>query len=392
MTPEVVTVIRLVPKLTSPTTRRCPMRKAAFVRRSEEQRAELNRQLECDALNGRPRRRLQMLLLSDQGQTDDQLAQATGASSSTVERLRKRLAHEGLAAALAEKSRRGAPPKWDGKQQALSVALACSDAPAGCAKWSARVRANRAVEMEIVATLSASTVRRLLKKNALKPWQKRSWCIPKVSGAFVARMEDVLALYAEPLDASRPVVCRDELSKELHGPVAEPVPAQPGQTAKEDDAYQRHGTANVCLLLGPLLGWRHLEVTAKRGYKEFAQLRKTLVDDDFPKAAVIRVVLDNLNTQGLGALYETFPPEAARRSARKREFPYTPKQGSWLNRAEREFRVLRRQCLDRRIAEAAELAAEIASWEDPRNQAQTKIDWTFRVADARKKLHWIYPS
>ncbi len=140
------------------------MRKAAFVRLTEEQRIDLTRRLEHDALTGRQRRRLQVLLLADLGQTDEQIVQATGASASTVERVRKRFAREGLEAASAEKCRSGAPPKLDGKQEALIVALACSDAPEGHARWSARLLANRAVEMEIVETISASSVRRLLKK------------------------------------------------------------------------------------------------------------------------------------------------------------------------------------------------------------------------------------
>jgi transposase len=141
------------------------MRKAAFVRLTEEQRTDLNRRLERDALTRRQRRRLQILVLADQGQTDDQIVQATGASSSTVERLRKRFAREGLEAALTEKPRSGAPAKLDGKQEALIVALACSDAPEGSAQWSARLLANRVVELEIVESLSESSVRRLLKKT-----------------------------------------------------------------------------------------------------------------------------------------------------------------------------------------------------------------------------------
>jgi hypothetical protein len=205
-------------------------------------------------------------------------------------------------------------------------------------------------------------------------------------------MEDVLELYAEPLDEERPVVCMDELSKELHGQVAEPIPPQAGAAAKEDYEYKRNGTANRFVLLCPLRGWRHLEVTAWRGYHEFAHLMKALVDVYFPAAALIRVVLDNLNTHVLGALYETFTPEEARRIAKRLELHYTPKHGSWLNMAEMEFSVLSRQCLDCRLATPEELIAEVASWEQQRNEARTKIDWTFRVADARKKLHWIYPS
>jgi transposase len=142
------------------------MRKAAYVRLTEEQRADLSRRLERVALTGRQRRRLQILVLADRGQTDDEIARATGAGSSTVERLRKRVANEGLEVALTEKPRSGAPAKLDGKQEAMIVALACSDAPEGCAQWSARLLANRAVEMEIVESISESTVRRLLKKCA----------------------------------------------------------------------------------------------------------------------------------------------------------------------------------------------------------------------------------
>ena len=208
----------------------------------------------------------------------------------------------------------------------------------------------------------------------------------------MARLEDVLELYAEPADEQRPVVCMDELSKELHGQVAEPIAPQPGQPAKEDYAYQRNGTADVFVLLGPLPGWRHLAVTARRGYQEFAQLMEARVDVYFPQAAVIRLVPDNLNTQVFGASYETFTPEEARRIAKRLEFQDTPKHGSRLNMAEREFSVLGRQCLNRRIATAEELTTEIRAWQQQRNEAQTKIVWTFRVADARRKLHRIYPS
>jgi hypothetical protein len=205
-------------------------------------------------------------------------------------------------------------------------------------------------------------------------------------------MEDVLELYAEPHDERRPVVCMDELSKELHGQVAEPVPAQPGRTAKEDYEDTRNGTADVFLLLCPLLGWRHLEVTAKRGYLQFAAVMKALVDVHFPNAEKIRVVLDNLNTHVFGALYEAFGPEEARRIATRLEFHYTPKHGSWLTMAEMEFSVLARPCLNRRIETVQELAEAIASWERARNASRIKIEWSFRVADARKKLHWVYPS
>lgn len=141
------------------------MRKIAVIQLTDEQRADLSRRLEQEALTGRQRRRHQILLLADQGLTDEQVAQATGAGLSTVERLRKRCVAEGVEAALAEKPRRGAPAKLDGKQEALLIALACSDAPQGHAHWSARLLANRAVELEVVESISESSVRRLLKKT-----------------------------------------------------------------------------------------------------------------------------------------------------------------------------------------------------------------------------------
>lgn len=205
-------------------------------------------------------------------------------------------------------------------------------------------------------------------------------------------MEDVLELYAGPPDEARPVVCMDELSKGLHGQAANPIPAAPGRPAQEDYEYNRNGTAKVFLLPCPPPGWRHLEVTGRRGYREFAQLMKDLVDVHFPKAETIRVVLDNPNTHVFGALYEAFAPAEARRIARKLEFHYTPKHGSRPNMAEMEFGVLSRQCLDRRIATARELADALAARERERNEARTRIGWTFRVADARRKLDWIYPS
>ena len=204
-------------------------------------------------------------------------------------------------------------------------------------------------------------------------------------------MEDVLELYAEPHDPARPVVCFDEASKELHGQVAEPVPAEPGRTAKEDYEYTREGTANLFIVVEPLAGLRHLAVTERRTRVDFARQMKRLCDGLYPEAVVIRVVLDNLNTHGPASLYEAFPPEEARRLTGRLEFHYTPKHASWLNVAELELSVLARQCLGRRIAGREELARLVAAWEAGRNAARAKIAWCFRVADARVKLAKLYP-
>jgi hypothetical protein len=203
-------------------------------------------------------------------------------------------------------------------------------------------------------------------------------------------MEDVLELYAEPYDPARPVVCFDEASKELRGEVAAPIPPAPGSPAKQDYEYTRHGTANLFVIVEPLAGRRHVTVTDRRAIPDFAAQMRYLCDEMYPEAEVIRVVLDNLNTHALGSLFATYPPEEAWRLARRLEFHFTPKHASWLNMAECELSVLARQCLDRRLASKEAVAAEIAPWEAERNRAGVRLVWSFRVADARRKLPHLY--
>jgi hypothetical protein len=205
-------------------------------------------------------------------------------------------------------------------------------------------------------------------------------------------MEDVLELYAEPHDPARPVVCFDEASKELHGDVAEPVPPAPGSPARRDYEYTRHGTANLFVIVEPTAGRRRITVTDRRTIPDFAAQMKSLCDEMYPEAGVIRVVLDNLNTHALGSLFATYPPEEAWRLARRLEFHHTPKHASWLNMAEMELSVLSRQCLARRLPEKGLLAAEVKAWEAERNRAGVRLEWSFRVADARRKLAHLYPQ
>jgi hypothetical protein len=205
-------------------------------------------------------------------------------------------------------------------------------------------------------------------------------------------MEDVLELYAEPHDPARPVVCFDEASKELRGDVAEPIPPSPGAPAKQDYEYARHGTANLFVIVEPLAGRRHVTATDRRAIPDFAAQMKYLCDEMYPEASAIRVVLDNLNTHTIGALFATYPPEEAWRLARRLEFHHTPKHASWLNMAEMELSVLSRQCLARRISERDRLASEVKAWEDERNRIGVRLKWSFRVADARRKLAHLYPQ
>ncbi len=205
-------------------------------------------------------------------------------------------------------------------------------------------------------------------------------------------MEDVLDLYAEPPDPKRPRVCFDEVPYQLVGETRAPLPAAPGQPARYDYEYQRNGTANLFVAVQPEAGWRHVDVTDRRTKPDFAHQMRALVDEHFPDADVVRIVLDNLNTHTPAALYETFPPEEARRIVSKLEFHYTPTHGSWLNMAEIENGVLSRQCLERRLPDAATLRHEVAAWQARRNAARATIDWRFTTPDARTKLARLYPS
>jgi DDE superfamily endonuclease len=205
-------------------------------------------------------------------------------------------------------------------------------------------------------------------------------------------MEDVLDTYAQPLDETRPQVCFDERPCQLLAEVAEPLSVQPGQAARHDYEYERCGTCNLFMLCQPLAGWRHTKVTAQRKKEDFAECMRELVDVHFPDAAVIRVVLDNLNTHTPASSYEVYEPAEARRILRKLEFHYTPKHGSWLNMAEIELSVLSRQCLGQRLADRASLERETNAWETRRNAQQAKITWCFRLEDARTKLARLYPQ
>lgn len=199
-------------------------------------------------------------------------------------------------------------------------------------------------------------------------------------------------LYHTPFDAQSPLVCFDEGSKQLTAEVRLPLPLRPGQPERYDFEYRRNGTANLFIFFAPLLGWRHVKVTSRRTKIDFAQCMRDLVDIHFPRADRIRVVLDNLNTHTLDALYEAFPPEEARRIAKRLEFHYTPKHGSWLNMAEIELSVLARQCLIGRIPTLERLKAMTQAWALPRNRQAAKMKWQFTTDEARIKLHSLYPS
>ena len=205
-------------------------------------------------------------------------------------------------------------------------------------------------------------------------------------------MEDVLDQYHLPLDPDAPLVCMDETSKQLVAETRQPIPASPGHPRRYDYEYERNGVANLFMFTEPLTGWRWVKVTERRTRKDWAEAVKTLLDLRYPKARVVRLVMDNLNTHSIGSLYEAFEPEEARRLARRLEIHYTPKHGSWLNIAEIELSVLTTQCLDRRIESRANLEKEVRAWQDARNESTKGVDWQFTTDDARVKLRRLYPQ
>src|SRR5216684_3680005 len=359
---------------------------------SQDERDELTALLSGGKHAARKLKRAQILLAADAGAGDEDIAISVAVGGLTVYRTKRRFVEDNLEAALSEEPRPGAERKLSGKEEALLVATACSNPPAGRARWTLELLAGAMVKLTEHEDLSRETVRRRLAENHLKPWRKQMWCIPKVDGTYVARMEDVLDLYAEAPDPQRPVVCFDESTTQLIGEVRQPIPAAPGQLERYDCEYRRNGTVNLFVFLDAHRPWRKVKVTDHRTARDFAQCMRDLVDIHYPTASVIRVVLDNLSTHSPGALYEAFPAPEAHRILRRLEFHYTPKHASWLNMVEIEIGVLRGQCLDRRIGDRLTLETEIAAWECQRNAQRPRIKWMFTTQRARIKLLRAYPD
>jgi transposase len=359
---------------------------------SQTERAELTAIVSGGKHAARKLKRAQILLAAHAGASDDDIATSVAVGGSTVYRTKQRFVLGNLEAALSEQPRPGAGRKLSGKEEALLVATACSKPPQGRARWTLELLAGAMVSLTEHVSLSRETVRRRLAENDLKPWRKDMWCIPQVDAEYVARMEDVLDLYAEEPNPKRPVVCFDESPTQLIGEMRQPIPAAPGQLERFDCEYKRNGTANLFIFLDVHRPWRKVKVTERRSAEDYAHCMRELVDVHCPDAERIRVVQDNLSTHSAGALYQAFPPAEARRILRRLEFHYTPKHASWLNMVEIEIGVLRGQCLDRRIDSKEQLEAEIAAWERQRNASGARIKWMFTTDKARAKMGRAYPQ
>jgi len=221
----------------------------------------------------------------------------------------------------------------------------------------------------------------------------QGWCLPgEADPAFVAAMEDVLDVYKRPFDPARPVVCMDEMPKQLIGEIRPPQAVQPGRPKRRDYEYVRHGTASVFMFFSPTHSWRDVRVSQRRTRQDWAHEIKRLIDQDFPAAEKIVLVMDNLNTHRIASLYATFPAAEARRLASKLEIHYTPIHGSWLNMAELELSVLHRQAMKDRIPALELLCQRAQIWTERRNAAAITVNWQFATDDARIKLTKLYPS
>ena len=359
---------------------------------SEAERTQLQAMLSGGKQAARKLKRAQILLAADAGIPEETIAQSVAVGGSTVYRTKRRFVEGNLDRALSEEPRPGAARKLAGSEEALLVATACSRPPAGRARWTLELLAGEIVRLTQHESLSRETVRRRLADNALKPWQQKMWCVPKIDGEYVARMEDVLDLYAESSDPRHPVVCFDESPVQLIGETRPPLPAAPGQIERIDYEYRRCGTVNLFVLLDAHRPWRRVKVSEQRTACDFARCMRELVDVDFPQAERVRVVMDNLSTHTPGALYEAFPPDEAHRLLRRLEFHFTPKHASWLNMVEIEIGVLKGQCLDRRIDTREGLEREIAAWEYERNTAGARVRWMFTTENARAKMGRAYPK
>jgi transposase len=367
--------------------------KKYIVKLTDEERLVLQQLCASGKQVSRKIRKANILLQADRDFSDDEIAYSLCVGHATIERTRQRFVEGNLKYALDDCSRTGRPKRFDGIQEASLVALACTTPPRGRCTWTAELLAEHMIHLGVVDVISAESVRLILKKNDLKPWRKQEWCIPKIDAAYVWRMEEILELYGDPLDMSRPVVCFDETPYQLIAESRPSIAMKPGQSIKRDYEYVRKGTANLFMFIQPLDGWRHVKVTEHRTKNDFAECMIDLATIHFPKAEKIRVVMDNLNTHSPATLYEYLPAFEARNIVKRLDFQYTPKHASWLNMAEIEISVLNKECLNNRYLPTIELLKdEVLAWELQRNLRRAKVDWMFAVEDARKKMGHLYPT
>lgn len=322
-----------------------------------------------------------------------QIIKRTGAARETVYQTIRKYCLYGLKEAMNLKrsvNSDRANQKVDGRTEAAVIAIACGEPPAGAVRWTVSL-IHKEGNKRLDSNLSRATYHRILLKSELRPHKNKYWSIPPQQDAeFVACMEDVLDEYEQPYDSEYPLICMDEKPKEIHGDAREPLPVKPGKDRVVDSEYVRNGHAAVFVFINPHTGWIEAHASERRTKKDWAREVKWLVDEAYPEAKKVRLVMDNLNTHKISSLYSTFPPQEARRIAKKLEIHYTPKHGSWLNIAEIGIHIVSQECLNQRIQSYENLDYQIKRWNKSREGAKS-INWQFTTEKARTKLSHLYP-
>ena len=360
---------------------------------TEEEKTELLALTSKGKASARLLKRAYILLMADDQKPSMEIAHTLYVSESTVQRTKQCFVEYGLSEALNEGSRPGAPRKLNPKQEGLLIALACSAPPQGCSRWTLNLLADRFIALtDMDEPVSVETIRRRFKENELKPWQKKMWCVGDMNADYIAQMEHILDLYAQPENPHQPVIHFDEGMKQLVKDIKPTTKVKPGQPAKQDYEYKRVSVANLFVFFDRHQGWRTVKATQSKKAADFAGCMKELVDIHYPSAEKVHVVMDNYGTHKAGSLYQTFEPQEALRIMQRLEFHYTPKHASWLNMVEIEIGNMNQQCLDRRIPSWEKLVTELAAWEKRRNEAKASIKWLFNVDKAREKLNRAYDN
>jgi len=331
-------------------------------------------------------------LNGDKCRTDACISDTYGVGIITVERTRKRFVEEGSDMAVRGKKRDIFKEKVpDGNTDAHLIALRCSEPPSGYSGWTLRLLSDKMVEPEYAAHISHESVRKILKKNELKPWQVKSWIIPEAGADFVCAMEDIPEVYERSYDDKNPVICFDESPRQLIGEKRSLFIDKKG-VVHTDYEYIRNGTADLFMICEPLGGRRKVLIKDQHTRPEWAETIRYIAEDMYPDAEKLTLIQDNLSAHKRSALYEIAEPERARTILNRIEFVFTPRHGSWLNIAEIELSVLTRQGLKRRAGNKEELEQRITEWYEERNRNLKTVDWQFRTKDARIKLKRLYPS
>lgn len=366
---------------------------------SKKERGTLRR-IQKNTASSTVRSRCAVLLEADEKRwkrvkSNSEIATASGVSASTVVNALKLFCNEGIDGVVRLKRNPNSDTarlKATGDVEARIIARACSKAPEGYVRWTLNLLTD-AMTVTLEEPLSRATIGRVLQRNEIRPHLNEYWCIPPTEDAdFVAAMEDILDLYQQPFDPKRPLWCMDEKPYQILDDTRKPLEMRPGDIKKIDSDYVRNGTVSVFCFIQPHSGRILHSVEPTRTAVDWAEKIRFLVDDVEPDAEKIILVMDNLNTHKPGSLYKAFPPEEARRIAKKLEIHYTPKHGSWLDIAEIGIHIMTRQCLNRRIGSIENLRKELRLWNDDYNKDPSPIHWQFQTSDSRMKLKSLYPD